>query len=342
MGGELPAGWQQDLPSWAEDNSLATREASGSVINAIAPRVPHLVGGSCDLAPSTSTLIKTSGYFSAENRAGRNLAFGVREHAAGAILNGMALHRGVIPFGATFLIFSDYMRPAIRLAAMGGLPVIYVLTHDSVFLGEDGPTHQPIEHYAALRAMPGLTFIRPADANETAAAWAVALENRDRPTALALTRQKLPVLPGTAELSREGVRKGAYVLADANGGTPDVILIGTGSEVQLCLGARELLAAQGIRARVVSMPSWELFDRQPPSYRDTILPPAVPARLAVEAGVAQGWDRDVGPHGQTITLSRYGASAPYQTIAKKFGFTADAVAEKARQIIGDLLKGNEQ
>jgi transketolase len=342
MAGELPASWQQDLPSWADGKSLATREASGSVINAVAAQIPHLVGGSCDLAPSTNTLIKTSDYFSAGHRAGRNLAFGVREHAAGAILNGMALHRGVIPFGATFLIFSDYMRPAIRLAAMGGLPVIYVFTHDSVFLGEDGPTHQPIEHYAALRAMPGLTFIRPADANETAAAWAVALENRHGPTALALTRQKLPVLPGTAERAREGVRRGAYVLADADGGTPDILLIGTGSEVQHCLGARDLLAAEGIRARVVSMPSWELFDWQPPSYRETVLPPAPPARLAVEAGVAQGWDRYVGPRGRTITLSHYGASAPYQAIAKKFGFTADAVAAKARQIVGDLRKGVEQ
>ncbi len=342
LGGGLPSGWKDALPCWsAGDKELATREASGKVINVLAPLIPHLVGGSCDLAPSTNTLIKTSGYFDAEHLAGRNLAFGVREHGAGAVLNGMALHKGVIAYAATFLVFSDYMRPAIRLAALNGLPVIYVFTHDSVFLGEDGPTHQPIEHYATLRAMPQLTFIRPADANETVWAWAAALENRRGPTALALTRQKLPVLPGSAERAKEGVRRGAYVLADSESEIPDVILIATGSEVQHCVEARTILAEEGIRARVVSMPSWELFDMQPLSYQDAVLPREVQARLAVEAGVAQGWDRYVGPAGTTISLSHYGASAPYTVLLKEFGFTAPSVAARARDIVGRLADWNQ-
>ncbi len=334
LAGRLPPGWQDALPSWtAQDQELATREAGARVINALAPVIPELVGGSGDLAPSTNTLIKDAGYFDAEHPAGRNLAFGVREHGMGAVLNGMALHKGVIPFGATFLIFSDYMRAAIRLAALTDLPVIYVFTHDSIFLGEDGPTHEPIEHYAALRAMPHLTFIRPADANETAHAWAAALENRSGPTALALTRQKLPVLPGSEERARPGVRRGAYILADAEQGTPDIILMGTGSEVQHCVAARALLAAEGIRVRVVSMPSWELFDRQPGAYRETVLPAAVRARLAVEAGVAQGWERYVGAEGGTVSLSDYGASAPFKVLMQEFGFTAEKVAARARELV---------
>jgi transketolase len=335
IGGRLPSGWQEALPSWTDaDKELATREAGGKVINALAQRIPSLVGGSGDLAPSTLTLMKDAGYFEAEQPAGRNFAFGVREHGMGAILNGMALHKGVIPFGATFLIFSDYMRPAIRLAALTSLPVIYVFTHDSVFLGEDGPTHEPIEHYAALRAMPNLTFIRPADANETAHAWAAALANRRGPTALALTRQKLPVLPGTDRLARGGVGRGAYILAEAEGGKPALILIGTGSEVQHCVGARTLLAREGIQARVVSMPSWELFETQPVAYREQVFPPDVRARLAVEAGVAQGWERYVGPAGGTVSLDHYGASAPIQALLKEFGFTAENVAAQARHLIG--------
>jgi transketolase len=334
LAGRPKTGWQDALPSWTpQDKELATREASARVINALAPVIPELVGGSGDLAPSTNTLIKEADYFDPQHPGGRNLAFGVREHGMGAILNGMALHKGIVPFGATFLIFSDYMRAAIRLAALTKIPVIYVFTHDSVFLGEDGPTHEPVEHYAALRAMPHLTFIRPADANETAHAWAAALENRSGPTALALTRQKLPVLPGTDQLAREGVRRGAYVLADAEPGKPDLILIGTGSEVQHCVAARTLLAPQGIRARVVSMPSWELFDRQPAAYQEAVLPSAVRARLAVEAGVAQGWERYVGPDGGTVSLSDYGASAPYKVLMQEFGYTPENVAARARDLM---------
>lgn len=339
LAGRLPSHWQDALPSWTpQDKELATREAGARVINALAPVIPELVGGSGDLAPSTNTLIKEAGYFDPQHPGGRNLAFGVREHGMGAILNGMALHKGVVPFGATFLIFSDYMRAAIRLAALTKIPVIYVFTHDSIFLGEDGPTHEPVEHYAALRAMPHLTFIRPGDANETAYAWAAALENRSGPTALALTRQKLPVLPATDQLAREGVRRGAYVLADVEPGNPDVILIGTGSEVQHCVGARTLLAPQGIRARVVSMPSWELFDRQPAVYQEAVLPPAVRARLAVEAGVAQGWERYVGPDGGTVSLSDYGASAPFKVLMQEFGYTAENVAARARDLVARLAR----
>ena len=331
--GQPAAAWQNALPAWSTGEEVATREASGKVINGLAAAVPQLVGGSCDLAPSTNTLIKASTYFDGDHPDGRNLAFGVREHAAGSILNGMALHRGVIPFAATFFIFSDYMRPAIRLAALNGLPVIYVFTHDSVFLGEDGPTHQPIEHLASLRAMPGLTLIRPADANETAQAWACALTNRHGPTALVLTRQKLPVLAGTDRLAGDGVPHGAYILVDAEKAVPDVILIGTGSEVQLCVAAQSILAHDGIHARVVSMPSWELFDQQPVSYRDVVFPPAVGARLAVEAGVSQGWDRYIGADGAMLTMNRYGASAPYKVLLKEFGFTAEAVAARARDLL---------
>jgi transketolase len=331
--GQPSSGWQKALPGWAAGEAVATREAGGTVINGLAEVIAQLVGGSCDLAPSTNTLIKNSAYFDADHPDGRNLAFGVREHAAGAILNGMALHQGVIPFAATFLVFSDYMRPAIRLAAINGLPVIYVFTHDSVFLGEDGPTHQPIEHFASLRAMPGLTLIRPADANETAQAWACAIEDRQRPTALVLTRQKLPVLPGTDRLAQEGVRRGAYILAHSGQDVPDVILIGTGSEVQLCLAAQSVLGRANIHASVVSMPSWELFDKQGYAYRDSVFPPAVRARLAVEAGVSQGWERYVGSEGATISMRRYGASAPYQVLLKEFGFTAEAVAARARDLV---------
>jgi transketolase len=331
--GKLPEGWVDALPTFAPaDSPLATRKASGAVLNALAPVLPTLIGGSADLAPSNVTLLTGYDDFRCGTAAGRNLRFGVREHNMGAVLNGMALHGGVLPYGGTFLVFSDYMRPPIRLAAMMHLPVVYVWTHDSVWIGEDGPTHQPIEHLAALRAIPNLAIIRPADANETAAAWRAALERRDGPTGLVLTRQKLPVLSETNRDPAETVARGAYILADSSG-VPDVLLIASGSEVHLALEARGLLAQKGIAARVVSMPSWELFDAQPDSYREAVLPPQVPARLAIEAGVTQGWERYVGPAGDVVGLKRFGASAPYKVLMEKFGFTAEAVAERALQVL---------
>lgn len=334
MAGKLPQGWDQDIPRFAPDaKGMATRVASGKVLNAIAPRVPGLVGGSADLAPSNKTLVQDAPDFQRDRPDGRNLRFGVREHGMAAILNGMALHRGFIPYGGTFLVFSDYMRPAIRLAALMGLQVIYVFTHDSIGLGEDGPTHQPVEHLAALRVIPNLTVIRPADANETAAAWRAAMENSGGPVALALSRQGLPVLEGTAEASEKGVARGAYVLHGSPDDPPEVILIGTGSEVHTALEAASLLEREGIAVRVVSMPSWELFDRQPPSYRDEVLPPAVKTRIAVEAGSAQGWCRYVTDEGDTVTIDRFGASAPYKVIYEKFGITAEAVAARARALL---------
>ena len=332
--GKLPEGWTDVLPtSSSESGPMATRQASGAVLNALAPVLPTLVGGSADLAPSNNTLLKGYPDFQQATPAGRNLHFGVREHAMGAILNGLALHGGVLPYGGTFLVFADYMRPAVRLAAMMHLPVVYVWTHDTVWIGEDGPTHQPIEHLAALRAIPNLTIIRPADANETAGAWRVALERRAGPTGLALTRQKLPVLFETNRDAAKKVARGAYVLVDSSG-IPDVILIGAGSEVHLALGARDLLAQKGIAVRVVSMPSWELFDAQPAAYRESVLPPQVTARLAIEAGVTQGWARYVGPAGDVMGLERFGASAPYKVLMEKFGFTAEAVAERALRLLG--------
>jgi transketolase len=334
MNGRLPEGWADKIPTFTPGGgSMATREASGKTLNAIAPHLPTLIGGSADLTPSNNTYLKGYGDFQRDNVGARNLHFGVREHAMGSILNGMALHGGVIPYGGTFLIFSDYMRPAIRLAALSHIHVIYVFTHDSIGLGEDGPTHEPIEHLASLRVMPNLTVIRPADANETAVAWRVALEHRGGPVALALTRQKLPVLDRTTLASADLLRKGAYVLADAGNRQPDIILIATGSEVQLALEARQRLAARGIEARVVSMPSWELFEQQPDSYRDEVLPPPVTARLAIEAASPQGWHRYVGPMGAVIGMTRYGASAPYQVLMEQFGFTADNVTSRALSLL---------
>jgi transketolase len=305
------------------------------VLNALAPALPTLLGGSADLAPSNKTLLKESNDFQQGTTAGRNLRFGVREHAMGSILNGLALHGGVLPYGGTFLVFSDYMRPPVRLAAMMELPVVYVWTHDSVWIGEDGPTHQPIEQLAALRAIPNLVVIRPADATETAGAWRVALERRDGPTGLVLTRQKLPVLFETNRDPAETIARGAYVLADSSG-IPDVLLIASGSEVHVALEARDLLAQKGVPVRVVSMPSWEIFDAQPASYRDSVLPPQVTARLAIEAGVTQGWTKYAGPAGDVIGLDHFGASAPYKTLMEKFGFTAEAVAERALQLLGKV------
>ena len=335
MAGELPPGWDASLPVFKpEDGPMSTRVASGKALNSIAPRLPTLIGGSADLAPSTKTYLEGLGDFGADDRLGRNLHFGVREHAMGGILNGMALHGGVIPFGGTFLVFSDYMRPSIRLAAMMKLPVIYVFSHDSLWIGEDGPTHQPVEQLASLRAIPNLTVIRPADANETVVAWRVALEQRSGPVALILSRQSLPILDRSSLAPAEELVRGAYVLAEAEGGQPDIILIATGSEVHLALAARERLAERGVRARVVNMPSWELFDRQPESYRQAVLPPHVTARLAIEAGVSQGWHRYVGPAGDVMSIERFGASAPYKVLQEKFGFTAENVAQRALALLG--------
>ncbi|MCC7353381.1 MAG: transketolase [Anaerolineae bacterium] len=333
--GELPSGWDADIPTFpADPKGVATRTASGTVMNAFAPRLPLFIGGSADLAPSTRTLLKGTGNFAAGSYGNRNMHFGVREHGMGALLNGMALHCGVIPFGATFFVFTDYMRPAIRLAAITRLPVIYVFTHDSIGVGEDGPTHQPVEHLAALRAIPYMTVIRPADANETAVAWKVAIEHQEGPVALALTRQNVPTFDRTRYASAEGLRRGAYVMAEADNGKPDIILIGTGSEIQLVVAAREELAKKGIAARVVSMPSWELFERQSQAYREGVLPPGITARLAVEAGVSQGWHRYVGLTGDVIGLERFGASAPYQTIMQHLGFTVENVVARARALVG--------
>jgi transketolase len=294
-------------------------------MEALAPALPELAGGSADLHPSTKTYLGAYPAVQKGAYAARNLHFGIREHAMGAILNGVALYGGLRPYGATFLVFADYMRPPIRLAAMMAQRTIYVFTHDSIFVGEDGPTHQPVEQVASLRAIPGLTVIRPADANETAKAWQVAIEHTEGPIALILSRQKLPILePGEVA----GVARGAYVLADVD--NPQVILLASGSEVSISLEAKEVLAGEGIRARVVSMPSWELFEAQPQPYKDSVLPPSIKARVATEAGIALGWERYVGLEGKVISINRFGASAPYQILAKEFGFTAEKVAEAAK------------
>ncbi|MGH9209410.1 MAG: transketolase [Acidimicrobiales bacterium] len=320
-------GWANALPTWEAGESVATRQASGACLEALAERVPGLVGGGADLTGNTGTTFGQDGVFEAGSP-GRQIYFGVREHAMGGMLNGMALHGGVLPFGGTFFVFSDYMRPAVRLACLSQAKVIYSWTHDSVGLGEDGPTHQPIEQLAALRAMPGLRLIRPADANETARAWEIALSS-EGPTGLILTRQKIPVLDGTAGAA---VDRGAYVLADVD--TPDVVLVGTGSEVAVCLGAASLLAEQGTQARVVSMPSWELFTEQSEAYQLSMLPPAVPT-LAVEAGASFGWERWVD---DSVSIDRFGASAPGGTALANFGYTPENVAERARQLISDLAE----
>jgi transketolase len=342
----LPREIDDVLPIFdADPKGMATRKASGAVINAIAPVMPELWGGSADLAESNNTTIEDAPSFIPKSRstrewegdplAGRVLHFGIREHGMGGILNGITLHGGTRVFGGTFLTFSDYMRGSVRLAAVMGLPVTYVWTHDSIGLGEDGPTHQPIEHLAALRAIPGLDVVRPADANETAACWRAVLGHTDRPAGIALTRQNVPVFPrgtdGFADTSN--VHRGAYVLLDVDGGLPDVILIGTGSEVQVAVAARELLARDGIRARVVSMPCREWFDAQEEAYRETVIPPTVKARVSVEAGVAQGWREIVGDHGRMISIEHYGASADFARIYQEYGITGEAVADAARDSI---------
>jgi len=337
-GGALPDAWDDGLPAYEPGTEVATRNASQDAIQALAARLPELFGGAADLSESNLTDVKGEPNFSA-GEAGRNLRFGVREHAMGGISNGLALHGGFIPYCATFLTFSDYMRGSVRLAALTGVHVVYVWTHDSVGLGEDGPTHQPVEHYAALRAIPNLWFVRPGDANETSAAWSVAAKRTDGPVALALTRQKLPTLPGTDRLAREGVARGGYVLREASGGTPRLLMIGTGSELQLAFAAAEALEAEGIPTRVVSLPCWELFDLQDKAYRDAVLPPGVRARVSVEVGVSLGWERWVGDEGAIIGLDHFGASAPAGTIFEHFGFTVERVTEVGRRVIGEGLRG---
>jgi transketolase len=346
---ELAAGWDADIPVFPADaKGMATRVAGGKVMNAIAPKLAALMGGSADLDPSTHTELKGQGDFnppmapgddsegsdaSGWSHAGRNLHFGVREHAMGSIINGLTAHGGFIGYGSTFLIFSDYMRPPIRLAALMGLHVIHVFTHDSLGLGEDGPTHQPVEQLASLRAIPKLTVIRPGDANETAVAWKVAIETRDRPVLLALTRQDVATLDRGVCASAEGLRRGAYVLSDPKGTAPRLILMASGSEVGLVVAAAERLRSDGVAVRVVSMPSWDLFEMQPKAYRDEVLPPLITARLSVELGVEQGWDRYVGDHGDTLAIDRFGASAPAEILLREYGFTVDNVVARAKKLL---------
>ena len=330
----LPGDWATALPAFEAGAKIATRAASGKVLNALAAALPELVGGSADLAPSNKTLISSDGDLRADSLGNRNIRFGVREHVMAAVLNGMALHGAIRPYGGTFLVFSDYMRPAIRLAALMEQPVIYVFTHDSVWVGEDGPTHQPVEHIMALRAMPGLVVLRPADANETALAWKVALERTEGPTALLLSRQGLPVLEATGLHGAAGVARGAYVLSEPNADPPAVVLIATGGEVSLAVSAASALGTRGIMARVVSMPSWELFRRQPDEYRRQVLPPSIP-RVAVEAGVSLGWREVVGDSGAVIGIDRFGASAPGAEVAERLGLTVEAVVKKALELVGE-------
>jgi transketolase len=331
MGGDLPTGWDSDLPAFrADDKPMATRDASGKVMNVLAQRLPQFMGGSADLAPSTKTLLMGYGDFGFGKDCGRNLHFGVREHAMGAIANGLAVHGGILPYTATFLTFSDYMRPAIRLAALMQTHVVFIFTHDSIGLGEDGPTHQPVEQLLALRAIPGLVAIRPADANETAAAWRIAVSLRG-PVAMALSRQKLPILDPDRYPVREGVAHGAYVLSELRGEKPAVILIGTGSEVHLALSAQTELLQKGVAARVVSMPSWELFDQETTEYRARVLPGDVP-KLAIEAGVTRGWRDYVGGSGDIIGLDRFGASAPGTVVMEKLAFNVQNVVSRAMAI----------
>ncbi len=334
LSGDLPQGWDSDLADLfqSEEGPIATREASGRVMNAISSRVHALVGGSADLAPSTKTILRDKGHYGFDDYRGHNLHFGVREHAMGAIASGMARHKGIIPYTATFLIFYDYMRPPVRLAALMGLRVIYIFTHDSVGLGEDGPTHQPVEQLAGLRSVPNLVVLRPADATETVEAWKIALTRRQGPTALVFTRQKLPLLDRTALAPASGVRRGGYILWQA-AEAPDVILIGTGSELHIALEAGKLLKERGIAARVVSLPSWELFDAQPEGYRNSILPPSLWARVSMEAAVTLGWERYIGSKGIAIGLDRFGTSAPGKVLYERFGLSAQHMADGAVRLL---------
>jgi transketolase len=331
---KLPAGWDADLPKYApEDKPVSTRVASGNALNGLAKNVPHLVGGSADLESSTMTHLKGLPSFKPGSYDGRNIYFGVREFGMAAAMNGISLHGGLKVYGGTFFVFTDYLRPAVRLAALMKQPVVYVLTHDSIAVGEDGPTHEPIEQLASIRVIPGLTVIRPADGNETSAAWAYAVQNNDNPVALVLTRQNVPILAGTAEKAREGVARGGYVLSEADGGAPQGILIATGSEVQLAIAAQKALAEQGIRVRVVSLPSWDLFDRQPQSYRDSVLPAGIKARLAIEMAHPFGWERYVGDQGAVLGITKFGASAPGDRVIKEYGFTVDNVVEQFKKLL---------
>jgi transketolase len=327
----LPRGWDAGLPSFAPDGgAVATRSASGKALNALAERIPSLIGGSADLAPSNNTFLKGLPEFQKTTYEGRNIRFGVREHAMAAVMSGMFLHGGIRPYGGTFLVFADYMRPAIRVAALMKLPVIYVFTHDSIAVGEDGPTHQPVEHLASLRAIPNLLVIRPCDANETVAAWCQAIRTNDRPVALLFSRQNLPVLEPA--LTQEGLARGGYVLSDCQG-APEIVLIGTGAETHLALKAQMLLAEKGVAARVVNMPSWELFEENSDDYKQEVLPSEVTVRLAVEAGIRMGWDRYVGNQGDVVCMDGFGASAPGGTVLQKFGFTAENVATRALALL---------
>ncbi len=335
MAGELPAGWDADLPEFAADaKGIATRVASGKALNALAVRLPELMGGSADLTPSNNTALNGVEDFNRDSHAGRYLHFGVREHGMASVVNGMAYHKGIIPFGATFMVFTDYMRPAIRVSALSHLHTIWVMTHDSIGLGEDGPTHQPVEHLASLRAIPNLTVIRPADANEAVEAWKIAVSHQHGPVLLALSRQATPTIDRGEYADADGLKKGAYILADLGGKNPQVILMATGTEVDLALKAGLKLAEEGIAARVVSFPSWELFEAQDASYRDSVLPSEIKLRVAIEAGISQGWERWVGDKGRIVALDRYGASAPAKVLMEKFGFTVENVIAQ----VHDLLK----
>jgi len=346
---ELPEGWAKDIPDFpADPKGVATRAAGGKIMNALAPHAPFLIGGSADLNPSTNTVLKGRGNFQpprAEESpvqgaepgpwsySGANIHFGVREHAMGSILNGMALHGGILPYGSTFLIFSDYMRPAIRLAALMKLRVLYVFTHDSVALGEDGPTHQPVEHIASLRAIPGLTVIRPADANEAAEAWKVALQHKEGPVALLMTRQAVPVIDRTRFAPAEGLHRGAYVLADSPSGRPEVLLMATGSEVEPALAAFQRLGEEGISGRLVSMPSWELFEKQPEEYKNRVIPREAFIRVSMEAGTTQGWHKYIGPRGEAMGIDHFGASAPAKVLLEKFGITAENIMRRVKALL---------
>lgn len=331
LSGFLPRGWQQALTEMTPaDGPLATRAASGKALNALAAQFPTLMGGSADLAPSNKTFLDGEDVFQKDNYGGRNIRFGVREHAMGAIMSGMFLHGGIRPYGGTFLVFADYVRPAMRVAALMNLPVIYVFTHDSIAVGEDGPTHQPVEQLASLRAMPNVLVLRPCDANETADAWCQAIETNDRPIAMLFSRQKLPILP--RQQTAGGLARGAYVLSDCDT-TPEIILMASGAEVHQALGAQKILKEKGVAARVVNMPSWDLFEMQSPEYKRKVLPPEVTARLAVEAGVCMGWERYVGDRGAVIGIDRFGASAPGGEVLARYGFTDENVAEKALSLI---------
>lgn len=335
MHGEFGNEWKSKLPVFEDDGKkMATRTASGKVINSIASSLPTLIGGSADLAPSNNTFLKDYKTFSSENYSGRNFHFGIREHGMAGVMNGMAIYGGVIPYGATFLVFSDYLRPSIRLASISKIKPIYIFTHDSIGLGEDGPTHQPVEHLASLRAIPGLVVIRPADANETSAAWSAAIELKGSPVALILTRQGLPILDQKKYPSAENLLKGAYILKDPNS-KPDLILMASGSELSLALNASERLEAAGRKVRVVSFPSWELFEMQSGKYKNTVLPPNVKKRISIEAGASQGWQKYIGDEGVSISMESFGASAPVEILLEKFGFTVENILEHANKILSE-------